>query len=442
MNLLQRFIPQTLLARTFLLISLLISVSVATWATLFTLAEHEPHARQLAEMTVSVVNLTNAALVAADPAKRQTLLRDFAESEGVHIYPAEPTDDIDDLPDTLFFRIMTKAARVQLGADTRFAGSVNGQEGIWVSFSIDNAGDDYYWLMLPSEHAQSDVPWKWLGWGGLSLALALLVARLIASRITYPLRSMSSAASEVGQGKYPAPITETGAMELRQLAQTFNRMSRDLQRMESERAEVLAGISHDLRTPLARLRLESEMSISCEEARLAVIEDIEQMDTIIAQFLDYARGESGEPFELSDINDLVSQLASSQRRNTPMLTVSQDTLPPTLFQRKALTRALLNLIENARKYGGGEFTIETRSSGNEIIIDILDRGPGIPPAEVERMKRPFTRLENARTNATGTGLGLAIVDRIIAQQRGRFELLERAGGGLIARVHLPIRTQP
>ena len=162
----QRFIPQTLLARTFLLVSLLIFVSVATWITLFTFAEEEPHARQLGEMAVSVVNLTNAALVAADPAKRQTLLRDFAESEGVHIYPSEPTDDVDNLPNTAFFRNMQKTAKSQLSPDAQFAGTVNGQSGIWVSFSIDNKGEDYYWLMLPGEHAESEFPWKWLGWGG------------------------------------------------------------------------------------------------------------------------------------------------------------------------------------------------------------------------------------------------------------------------------------
>ncbi|MEI7611840.1 MAG: ATP-binding protein [Betaproteobacteria bacterium] len=440
MKRLQRFVPHTLLARTFVLVSLLIFVSVATWLTLFSLAEHEPHARQLAEMTVSVVNLTNASLIAADPAKRQSLLRDFAESEGVHIYPIEITDDVEELPDNAFFRTMLKTAKPQLRAGTRFAGAVNGQEGIWVSFSIDNAGEDYYWLMLPAEHAESDVPWKWLGWGGASLALALLVAWLMASRISLPLRTMSNAASEVGQGKYPAPISETGATELRQLAKTFNRMSKDLERMEKERAEVLAGISHDLRTPLARLRLESEMSISDDEARAAVVEDIEQMDTIIAQFLDYARGDNGEPFQLSDINELLNQLAVAQERSLPALKISPEILPPTLIQRKALTRAVTNLIENARKYGGNELAIETRVAGNTIVIDALDRGPGIPEAEVERMKRPFTRLENARTNATGTGLGLAIVDRIAVQHGGQLELLPREGGGLIARLRLPIRN--
>ena len=440
MTLFHQLVPRTLLVRTFLLVSLLIFVSVTTWLALFGLAEREPRARQLAQLTVSVVNITQAALIAADPAKRPVLLRDLAESEGVHLYPAERTDVINDLPDTYIFRSMYKAARSQLGRNTRFAGAVNGLQGIWVSFSVGDSEEDDYWLMLPGEHAESEYPWHWLGWGGLSLALALLVAWLIVSRVTLPLRILARAAREVGHGQHPEPIPERGAIELRQLAEAFNLMSEDLKRNDTERAEVLAGISHDLRTPLARLRLESEMSITDDEARTAVIEDIEQMDAIIGQFLDFARGENGETSEPCDVNTLVSQVAGTQNRGTKnplQITLGQVPLIP--IYRKAFTRALANLLENARKYGGEftEVTVETHATKNEVVIDVLDRGPGIPEEEVERLKRPFTRLETSRTNAMGTGLGLAIVERIAQMHGGKLELLPRHGGGLIARLRLP-----
>jgi two-component system osmolarity sensor histidine kinase EnvZ len=439
-TLLQRLFPRTLLVRTFLLVSLLIVVCVATWLTLFGLAEREPRARQLAQLTVSVVNLTHAALVAADPAKRLALLRDLAESEGVHLYPAERSDAIEDLPDTFFFRVMYDTARSQLGPGTRFAGMVNGQKGIWVSFSVGDTDDDDYWLMLPGEHAESDFPWHWLGWGGASLTLALLVAWLIVSRVTLPLRALASAAREVGRGKHPDPIPERGAIELQQLAEAFNRMSENLRRIDTERAEVLAGISHDLRTPLARLRLESEMSIIDNEARNGVIADIEQMDAIIAQFLDYARGESSEQAELSDINALVTQVGNTQGRvsGTPFMSLGE--IPAVLIYRQALTRALVNLLENARKYGGDQIGLRTRVESGELMIDVLDRGPGIPESEIERLKRPFTRFETARSNATGTGLGLAIVERIARLHDGTLELLPRDGGGLIARLKLPLKN--
>ena len=431
-----------MLLRTFLLVSLLIFVSVATWLTLFGLAEREPRARQLAQLAVSVVNLTHAALVAADPVKRLELLRDLAESEGVHLYPAEPTDSISALPDTFFFRVMRDTARSQLGPDTRLAASINGQAGIWVSFSIGDANEDDYWLMLPGERAESDFPWQWLGWGSVSLLLALLVAWLIVSRVTLPLRVLARAAREVGRGKHPTPVPEQGALELLQLARAFNRMSVDLKRIDAERSEVLAGISHDLRTPLARLRLESEMSISDEAARDAVNGDIEQMDAIIGQFLDYARGESGEQVEAVDVNRLVTDVAGSLGRAASRPEVSLGELQRAWVRPQALSRALVNLLENARKYAGDQISVRTHGEHEEILIDVLDRGPGIPESERERLKRPFTRLENARTDTGGTGLGLAIVDRIARLHGGSLELLPRDGGGLIARLRIPQNKQP
>ena len=433
-------VPQTLLGRTFLLVSLLIFVSGGTWFALFSLAEREPRALQLAQLTASVVNLTSAALVAADPAKRLALLQDLADSEGVHLYPAEDSDAVTPLPDTYFFDVMKQATVAQLGPHTRFASDVNGQPGVWVSFSLDDDSDDEYWLMLPGEHAEEFVPWQWLGWGAASLALALLVAWLIVSRVTRPLRALAAAARVLGQGRYPEPVQETGASELRQVAEAFNRMSDDLKRTAAERAVVLAGISHDLRTPLARLRLESELSIADEAAREAATADIEQMDAIISQFLDYARGEGDETPVAADINTLVEHIASRHGRTSAAPRLDLGVLPAGVRVRpQALTRAVANLLDNARKYGADPFAIATRHERGEIVIDVMDSGPGIPEAELERLKRPFTRLENARTDATGTGLGLAIVDRIARLHGGRFELINRPGSGLIGRLRLPVR---
>jgi len=436
-----RFIPRTLLVRTFLLVSLLIFVSVATWLTLFGLAEREPRAQQLAQLTVSIVNLTNAAILSAEPSKRLALLRDLADSEGVHLYPAEPTDSVNALPDTFSFRVLHDTVRAQLGPRSRLAGSVNGLQGLWVGFSIGDTTEDDYWLMLPGERAESAFPWQWLGWGCASLLLALLVAWLIVSRVTQPLRVLARAAREVGHGKHPTPIPERGAAELRQLAESFNRMSEDLTRINAERAEILAGISHDLRTPLARLRLEAEMSIGDDDARDAVIDDIEQMDAIIAQFLDFARGESTEGSQLTDINNWVTQVAGTQGRTSSPPELVLGDVPDSLIHRQAMTRALANLLDNARKYGGEPVSLETRVDNGDLLIDVLDRGPGIPESEIERLKRPFTRLENARTDTGGTGLGLAIVERIARLHGGRFELLQRDGGGLIARLRIPLKRK-
>ncbi|MFA7291569.1 MAG: ATP-binding protein [Rhodocyclaceae bacterium] len=443
-------LPRTLLVRTFLLVSLLIIVTVSIWAALFELAAREPRARQLAQLTTSAANLTHAALLAAAPEKRRDLLIELSEREGIRLYPAEPEDVAEPLPDNAFYDLFRMETRKMLGAHTRLAFAVNGEEGIWASFQLDvSDGDDAddadeYWVMLPRERADRHLPWHWLGWGAASLALALLVTWWIVSRVTRPLRSLAAAAAEVGRGRHPAPVAISGADELKQVATAFNQMSENLSHIEHERAEVLAGISHDLRTPLARLRLEAEMSVSDESVREAITADIEQMDAIIAQFLDYARAASDEALVLTDISQLLEEIGARYARLGAPLQVAVSgsgdpagQIPGVMLRPMAIRRAIGNLIENARKYGGGEITLAARREGDALCIEVMDRGPGIPADEVERMKRPFTRLENARTDATGTGLGLAIVERIARLHGGSLTLLPRQGGGLIATLRLP-----
>jgi two-component system osmolarity sensor histidine kinase EnvZ len=432
-------LPQTLFGRSFLFISLLIFVSGGCWFTLFSLAEREPRALQLADLIASVANLTSAALVAADPARRLTLLQDLADSEGVHLYPLEDSDAVTPLPETYFFDTMKQAVAEQLGPRTRFASEVNGLSGVWVSFSID-ADDNDYWLRLPDEHAREFVPGQWLGWGAASLVVALCVAGLAVSRITRPLRALAAAARALGEGRVPEPVREDGISEVQQVTEAFNHMSDDLKRNAAERTLVLAGLSHDLRTPLARLRLESELSIADVNAREAAIADIEQMDAIISQFLDYARGEGGEVEETVDIDVFVEQLAAHRGRVSTLPRLDLGGLPREIRARpKALTRAITNLLDNARKYGAEPFVIRTRYERDEIMIEVLDGGPGIPDAELERIKRPFIRLEHARTDTTGTGLGLAIVERIARLHGGSLELSNRPEGGLTARLRLPAK---
>lgn len=432
-----RLVPRSLLTRTFLLVSLLLVVTLGCWLVLFSLAEREPRARQAAQLTASVVNLTRAALVSASPDRRLALLRDLAESEHVYVYPAEPDDEIEDLPDSYYFDVMKRETTWLLGGDHRLAGRVNDLEGFWVRFAIGDAEDDQYWLMLPDDHASPEFPWHWLSQGVLSLVLALVVTWLIVSRVTLPLRRLASAAHDVGEGRHPERLPERGASELVELTAAFNRMSDDLRQSASERAEILAGISHDLRTPLARLRLEAELSIVDEAARAAAVADIEQMNGIIAQFLDYARGDGGETPQVGDINALIASLVAARRWPARAPQLEPGDVPPARLLPRALGRAIANLIDNAHKYAGDEVSVATRLDGGEIVIDVADRGPGVPDDERERLKRPFTRLAEARTDASGTGLGLAIVERVARLHGGSFDLLPRPGGGLIARLRIP-----
>ncbi len=431
--------PRTLLARTFLLLALLVLLTTAAWLSLFRYMDAEPRARETAQLAASAVNLIRASLFAAAPEKRFGLFAEFSSREGIRLLPAEPEDKIEAMPDARFFRLLQRELTQRLGTHTRIAASVDGVAGFWVSFRLDDHDDEEYWLVLPRERAARNFAQHWLAWGLLAVALALAVAWFIASRISRPLKAMAKSAETVGRGQIPSPLPEDGADELSRLARAFNTMAADLQRNEKERSEVLAGISHDLRTPLTRLRLEAELSVADESARQAVVSDIEQMESVISQFMDYARTESGETPIATDLPALLASVVARQASVGRHISAEIPSLDPLLLRPKAITRAVTNLIDNAAKYAGGEIKLTLSSANDEIVIAVADHGPGIPEQEVDRLKRPFTRLEAARTDATGTGLGLAIVDRIARLHDGQLDLLPNPGGGLLVRLKFPIR---
>jgi two-component system osmolarity sensor histidine kinase EnvZ len=435
--------PQSLLWRTFLLIALLMVLSVLAWAAIFTRAEREPRARQLAQMVVSVVNLTRTALITAQPEKRRELLLELSDREGIRVYPVEENETLAPLPERpALLRLIIDDIRSQLGAQTRITTERDGIPAFWVSFRIDD--DDEYWVMLPRERVEREFTWQWLGWGSAALLLALAGAYLIMFRVTRPLKALAGAALEVGRGRTPPPLEERGPGEVRTVAHAFNQMSQDLARLDADRALILAGISHDLRTPLARLRLSAEMSSADSATRDGMVGDIEEMDKIIGQFLDFARDTAGEPSEPTDLDALVAATAEQFQRRGALLASSLAGLPPLQLRPLAMRRLMSNLINNALRYGGegGPVDVMTRLEGGSAVLEVLDRGPGIPAAEADRLKQPFTRLEAARTGATSAGLGLAIVDRVARGHGGTFDLLPREGGGLIARVSIPLGANP
>lgn len=427
-------VPRTLLWRSFALISLLMVISVIAWFQILRNYEREPRARQLAQMVVSVVNLTRAALVTAKADKRRELLAELSEREGLRIYPAEPTDRLQPAPEGAFVRLLHAEIRRKLGEDTRFASGIGGQHGFFISFHID---EDEYWVMLPRERVERQFPWQWLGWTALALLLSLIGAWLIVSRINRPLKALAAAAADIGSGKTPAPLPESGPVEIQTLAHSFNEMSRDLARLDADRALILAGVSHDLRTPLSRLRLSTEMSASADKAEM--IADIAEMDSIIGQFLDFARTQSEEPLASTDLAALAREAVEHQLRLGHALQADIAPVPEQPLRRLGMKRLIANLVDNALAHGGNEVCVATRCEDGRLILEVRDRGPGIPQAETERLKQPFTRLEQARSGKGGSGLGLAIVDRIAQHHGGSLDLLPREGGGLIARVSLPLR---
>jgi two-component system osmolarity sensor histidine kinase EnvZ len=434
-----KLLPRSLLWRTFLFVALLMMLSVAAWFVIFTTYEREPRARQLAQTLVSVANLTRAALVSARPEARRGLLRDLSDREGIHIYPADAADRIEPLPDRAFLRRVEELVKEQMGPAARLSLEREGERALFLSFRIDDSDEGDYWLALPRERIDRVFPLGWLGWGVAALLLSLVGAWVIVFRITRPLKALQQAARKVGAGETPARLDESGPTELATVAHAFNQMSADLAQIDQDRALILAGISHDLRTPLTRLRMGIEMA-SDEYLREGMTADVEEMDKTIGQFLDFARSEGGEAVQEVDVAALLDELATQYRRRG--FNVAAPTAPaeatPIPVRPQALRRAVSNLIDNALRYAGSESPVEIALSvaDDGLDIEVRDTGPGIPPDDVERMKRPFARLDTARTNAAGAGLGLAIVDRIARSHNGKLDLLPRQGGGLIARLVL------
>jgi len=437
-----RLVPRTLLWRSFLLIAGVMLLSVLAWFAIFTHFEREPRSRQLAQTIVSVANLTRTALVTARPEARVQLLSELSEREGIRVYPAEADDRIVPLPDRPFVARVKQLVRERLGDETRFAIQRDDERALFVSFRLEHGDDDEYWLALPRERLERFFPLEWIGWAAAALLLSLAGAWLLVARLEKPLRKLAAAAKEIGRGARPEPVPVDGPAEVETLALAFNQMGADLARLDEDRALLLAGVSHDLRTPLTRLRMGIELSAMDDAQRADAIADIEEMDRTIGQFLDFARPDGGEIRQPTDLGALLEELVGGYRhRGAP---VTLDAIPVIAAVRaQALRRAVANLIENALRHAGAEQPIDVvlQCVGADARIEVRDRGPGIPATEADRLKLPFTRLDDARSGATGAGLGLAIVDRIARAHGGRLDLLPRDSGGLLARITLPSAPQ-
>ncbi len=430
--------PRTLLWRSVLLIAFLLALAHFAWLQIFQVSEREPRARQMARQIVSIVNLTRAALITVDPSKRLELLEDLSQDEQVQVYLAEPGEKIAPLPDLPFLKLIEQELHKNLGPDTKFAITREGVPGVWVSFTIDS---DPFWVRIPLTRIERQQPMRWIGWGAFVLVLALLGALLVVFRVNRPLSQLTRAAEAMGRGKVPPPVPETGPSEISTLARAFNQMASDLKRLDDERALLLAGVSHDLRTPLSRIRLGLEMLQDRGDPSLkaGMESDIEDIDAAINQFLDFARLNEGEAVIADgDLNAIARSVCERHERNGKTVAVRLEPLPPLPLRPIAVQRMVANLVENALRHGGPDVEVATAVENGRAVVEVRDRGPGIPPDQVEHMLQPFTRLDTARSGA-GTGLGLAIVDRIARLHGGEVKLLPREGGGLRARVELPLR---
>lgn len=426
--------------RIFFLLAFLIAVSMAAWVASFRIVERVPRGEQIAAQVVSIVTITRAALTHSAPALRRELLLDLTSSQGIRVYTREDDDITRALPDNALTDVIEENLRARLGTETQFAGYVNNIRGFWVSFRIE---DDDYWLMMDRGRIERVSGVQWLGWITVTLILSLVGAVFISRLINQPLANLSSAARAVARGKNPTPLPEKGPAEIREANQNFNQMVHDLHQIESDRAVILAGTSHDLRTPIARMLLEVEMAQLPDATRQGMQSDLGQMEAIIGQFLDYARPTELGRFTSVDLSAFLQQIVQETARHADVnITTAIDASLTVSGNPTDITRVIHNLIENARRYGKAagatltELSIAATCHTNDIVMTIADQGSGLPSDQIAHLLRPFTRMDSARGQANGAGLGLAIVDRIIQRHSGRLEISNRQGGGLVVRVFL------
>ena len=291
------------------------------------------------------------------------------------------------------------------------------------------------WVREPLKTYANYSPELLGGWVvGVPLLSAIIILILV-RQMNRPLRRLQNAANEYSKsGTAPYLDTNHGPLEIRQVNQAFNRMVYTLDQTERERRIMLAGISHDLRTPLTRIRLTAEM-LPDEFLREGLVYDVDDMDAILNQFISYMRDGSDEELKDTNINILLQELVV-QFKPLDIQFEMQD-VPIIPARSLSLKRLIANLINNAKRYGAEPIELSAKVENEYILITIADHGEGIPADQIEELMQPFVRGDSART-IQGSGLGLAIVKRIVDIHHGEIQIHNREQGGLEVIISLPI----
>jgi two-component system osmolarity sensor histidine kinase EnvZ len=426
--------------RTFVLLAILLGSGIMAWVWTLRSLEFEPRAVAASQQIASLVNLARAALRTSDAINRVAMVKTLSAQEAIRIAPHEPSDKWEPFEEDRFTRVVAAELHNKLGTETIVARSVNGQPGLWVGFNIEK---DNWWLQTELGRVRALTGPTWFVWVGIALLATIFGSVAIARLINQPLRELSFAASRIREGEFDSRLDEnTMTSEIREVNMGFNRMARELAKVEEDRAVMLAGISHDLRTPLARLRLEAEMSVHDDEAQRNMAMDIDQLDAIIDKFMDYARpGDTKlKPVNLAQVVEREMQVFRDPSTIRIQHKVAIDI--SVMADEIELGRVLSNLFENARRYGRSIDTgiarvhVTYARTGPWVIVSVRDHGQGVAPEKMHQLTTPFFRGDAARTAATGAGLGLAIVEKALARMGGALELDNAADGGLVAHIRL------
>lgn len=436
--------PKNLLNRLILIIASLIIVSQLITIKVFDYFEMEPRAKSMAQEISTIVKYTKAAIQSAYPSTRLDLLQSLSKMSDVKIVPAYYFENIKPLPDEIFLSMVVKKIKQDLGEDTIVTLNHYDIPGIWVSFEI---GDGLFWAVIPRNVFDRPFPWHWIGWGIVVFLVSISGAYFLTTRINKPLNLLINATSKLKKGLPFKKIPEDTATEFKEVTKAFNEMASNLAKSENERRFIMGSVSHDIRTPLTRMKLSLEM-LPKKSAFLkeSMDQDIDEINQIINQFLDFVRGFDDEPISSLNFGNFLTELKKQHAILGHDLKISKITrskdIPKNLFidvRPLAFKRLFDNLINNGVKFSkSNKIELVAKLYNEKIVINVLDNGPGIPKAHREKLLEPFERLDQARGSIGGSGLGLAIANRIVIVHNGKMELINRRTGGLNVKLTFPL----
>lgn len=434
--------PRSLFGRNVLLIVLLIVLGQLVSAVLVRQLVLLPRLEQLAAAMARNIGAIRAGLKTLPPAQRSDFVDGFNQRARLGLLPAdEPVGGLLLLMSPLERRFIREVSRsiASEGEDAEIIWRREAGGSLAVRLRLDGAD---HWVLLPGALPAREFSGAWVVASLISAALALLGAVLIQRRLNQPLKRVVLSARTLAAGSSPQPLPEDGPSEIAALSRSFNHLVSSLAQADHERALMLAGVSHDLRTPLTKLRLAVEIIRDMPDAdsqlMTSMTRSIEEMDAIISQFLDFARAADAENPVPTDLNALAAEVVASSADHGQPVIFQPGQLPVVSLRPKAMRRVLANLIENAWRHGKPPVVLNAGVDAAAVWLEVCDHGPGISPAQAEALKQPFRRAETTRAGPSGAGLGLAIVDRVVQAHGGSFQLLVADVGGLRARIVLPL----
>lgn len=316
-------------------------------------------------------------------------------------------------------------------------------EGSQIAIDIDGHNKPRLWVRYPQSNvwivAPIDLPppAPFITEGIVLLAGALVLSLIATWQLQRPLARVAQAARRFGGGERPVPVEENGPRELRELIGAFNQMMKKLTDADDDRAVMLAGIAHDLKAPLTRLSLRASVLAKDERERAHFLRDIDSMTRIVQQFLEFAGRSSSDNTKTGVDAFIAEQFASPEDGDEPLFALSLEAGDTFRLPRTFIDRLMTNLVDNALEHGEPPVEIRTARQGDDWLIEVRDHGPGIPDERLDDVLRPFVRLDPARSGNGHCGLGLTIVERLAREQRGRCEIGNAEGGGLIVRIVIP-----